>query len=223
MNVQDERAAAPRIWKWVLAAVAVAVVLLFTLVLPAEYGYDPTRIGRALGLTQMHEQAAGSSTSGDNTIDDVIGGNDELAAPAAGAGDPMTPLPLPNPAVSQIEAEAPKTETLIVKLGFDDRTEVKAVMHKAKAIVYSWKVQGGGVYVDFHGHDPARGKDFWVRYEEAGQDEEGVTSRSGSLVAPFDGEHGWYWLNTSQEPVTIELTVTGYFDKLVDYGLFKKE
>lgn len=36
----------------VLAAVA-ALAILVTVVLPAEYGIDPTRIGRVLGLTQM--------------------------------------------------------------------------------------------------------------------------------------------------------------------------
>ena len=38
--------------------------------------------------------------------------------------------------------------------------------------------------------------------------------------APFTGEHGWYWLNYNDFPVTITLTVTGYFDDVVDYGLF---
>ena len=38
-----------------LMAAAVALVLLITVVLPAEYGIDPTRIGRVLGLTQMGE------------------------------------------------------------------------------------------------------------------------------------------------------------------------
>ncbi len=33
----------------------VAIVLLVTTVLPAEYGVDPTGIGRTLGLTQMGE------------------------------------------------------------------------------------------------------------------------------------------------------------------------
>lgn len=203
-------------WKWLLVAAAVAVLLLFVVVLPAEYGYDPTRIGRALGLTTMHEDARSGEQSLDAVIDDLLSANDELD-PAA-AIDPMTPLPLPNPAISQIESGPPKTETMRVQLDFDGRTEVKVVMQKAKAIVYSWEVLDGEVYVDFHGHDPARGKNFWVRYEEAGQ-EQGVTARNGSLVAPFDGEHGWYWLNTSQEPITIELTVTGYFDRLVDYAL----
>ena len=36
-------------------ALCVAGVLLVTCVLPAEYGVDPTGIGRMLGLTQMGE------------------------------------------------------------------------------------------------------------------------------------------------------------------------
>jgi len=34
-------------------AVAIASALLVTVVLPAEYGLDPTRIGSLLGLTEM--------------------------------------------------------------------------------------------------------------------------------------------------------------------------
>lgn len=217
MNDVAQRPERRKTWKWLLVAAAVALVLLFTVVLPAEYGYDPTRVGRALGLTAISNEAP-AEESLDAVIDDLLSANENLDASAA--TDAMTPLPLPNPAISQIEAQPPKTETLRLRLDFDGRTEVKAVMGKSKAIVYSWKVDGGDVYVDFHGHDPARGENFWVRYEEAGQ-EVGVTARSGSLVAPFAGEHGWYWLNLSDEPVTIELTVTGYFDKLVDYGSLK--
>ncbi len=38
-----------------LIALAVAGTLLLTVVLPAEYGIDPTGAGRVLGLTQMGE------------------------------------------------------------------------------------------------------------------------------------------------------------------------
>jgi hypothetical protein len=204
--------------KWLLGAAAVALVLLFTVVLPAEYGYDPTRIGRLLGLTSMHESRGTGEQGLDTVIEDLLGDSDSMQA--AAAGDPMQPTPLPNPGVSQLEDAPPKSETLRIQLDFDERTEIKAVMEKHKAFVYGWKVQGGEVYVDFHGHDPARGDDFWVRYEEAGQ-EQGVSARNGSLVAPFAGEHGWYWLNVSQGPITIELTVTGYFKELKNYGLLQ--
>lgn len=36
-----------------LVAVIIAAVLVVTAVLPAEYGVDPTGIGRRIGLTQM--------------------------------------------------------------------------------------------------------------------------------------------------------------------------
>ena len=36
-------------------ALAVAVTLLLTVILPAEYGIDPTGAGRVLGLTRMGE------------------------------------------------------------------------------------------------------------------------------------------------------------------------
>ena len=38
-----------------LVASAIAIVLLFAAVLPGEYGYDPTGIGRLLGLKKMGE------------------------------------------------------------------------------------------------------------------------------------------------------------------------
>lgn len=38
-----------------LIALVVAIVLAITVVLPAEYGIDPTGLGRPLGLTRMGE------------------------------------------------------------------------------------------------------------------------------------------------------------------------
>ncbi|MEO8315616.1 MAG: twin-arginine translocation signal domain-containing protein [Pseudomonadota bacterium] len=196
-----------RALKGLAAAALLALVALFVVVLPAERNYDPTGIGQKLGLARKAPKNL------DEVIDDVLAANDNLVA--AKDADPMDPLPLPNPAVSQLESYAPRTETITVKLGFDEKTEIKAVLGKAKTIVYNWSVEGGKVYVDFHGHDPSKGDRYWVRYEEA----DGITGRSGSLVAPFAGEHGWYWLNVSETPVTIKLTVTGYQGKLVNYGL----
>jgi hypothetical protein len=195
----------------VALAALFAIAVLFTVVLPAERGYDPTGIGGMLGLTAMRKP----QPAFDQVVDDVLAGNDNLAA--AANADSRDPLPLPNPAVSQLENTPPKTETLTIKLGFDEKTEIKALLGKSKAITYSWTVEGGKVYVDFHGHDPAKGDNYWVRYEEASD----VTGRNGSLVAPFAGEHGWYWLNVSETPITIKLTVTGYQQKLINYGLLE--
>jgi hypothetical protein len=204
-----------RIFKGLLIAAVVAAVLLVIVVLPAERGWDPTGIGGRLGLTSMNAPAGGSSQSLDEVIEDVTGGNDNLVATGESAFN--DPIPLPNPAIHQAEALPARTETFNITLPVDGKTEIKALMKKGKVVVYEWSVDGGQVYVDFHGHDPAKGDKFWVRYEEG----DGVTGSKGSLVAPFDGEHGWYWLNVSDQPVTIHLSVTGFQDGTKDYGLLQ--
>lgn len=191
-------------------ALVVALVVLVVAVLPAEYGIDPTGIGRLLGLDQLTAPAS-------RTIEvrDVLGGNErvrEVEIPAFNE-----PVPLPNPAVHQAEDRPIQTRTLTIKLERDQQTEIKTVLRASKVIVYHWQTDGGLVYTDLHGHDPAAGQDFFVRYRE---DQEGATEATGSLVAPFDGEHGWFWLNIHDGPVTITLTVTGFFDDIVDYGIF---
>lgn len=191
-----------------LVAIAGAAITLVAVVLPAEYGIDPTGIGRALGLTAINAPA--------RTIEiaDVIGGNEqyrEVEIPEFGQ-----PVPLPNPAVHQDEAEPPKTRTLEVSIPPEKETEIKMVMQTSKMIEYSWRVDRGSVYTDFHGHDPAAGNEYFVRYKEQ---QEG-SGNNGSLVAPFAGEHGWYWLNYNEFPVVVTLTISGYFDDVVDYGIF---
>lgn len=51
----SEPASSRQLLRSTLLALAVAALLLVTIVLPAEYGIDPTRAGRVLGLTRMGE------------------------------------------------------------------------------------------------------------------------------------------------------------------------
>jgi hypothetical protein len=71
-----------------LIAAAVASVLLITIVLPAEYGIDPTRIGRVLGLTQMGEIKVrlAREAAADQAADDAD-------AEAEAKGDTTSPTP----------------------------------------------------------------------------------------------------------------------------------
>jgi hypothetical protein len=194
----------------VVVALVIAAIVLVAAVLPAEYGIDPTGIGRALGFTELN-----ATPTRTLEVRDVLGGNEtvrEVEIPAFNE-----PVPLPNPAIHQAEDRPIQTRTVTVTLESGQETEVKTVLRTSKVIVYNWKTDGGLVYCDMHGHDPAAGQDFFVRYRE---DQDGTTEATGSLVAPFDGEHGWYWLNISEGPVTITLTVTGFFDDIIDYGIF---
>jgi hypothetical protein len=191
-----------------LVACVVAGIVLVTAVLPAEYGVDPTGIGRALGFTALSEPVRTIE------ITDVIGGNEairEVEIPDFG-----DPVPLPNPAIHQDQDGPPRSDRLVVTIPPEGETEVKTVLRQSKVIEYTWSVDRGAVFSQLHGHNPEFGSDFWVLYR---QHDEG-SGQSGSLVAPFDGEHGWYWLNYNEFPVTITLEVTGFHDDIVDYGIF---
>lgn len=195
--------------KATVISIVAAVIILALVILPAEYGVDPTGFGAATGLTELNDEATVTIE-----ITDIIGGNEvirEVEIPGFGE-----PTPLPNPAVFQDEAEPPQTITMEVMIPAEAETEVKMVMTEGKVAMYSWSVDQGDIYVDFHGHDISFGPDFFVRYKEQ-QEGEG---NSGSLTAPFDGEHGWYWLNYNEYDVVVTLTITGYFDDIIDYGIF---
>ena len=208
---QVQAPSASRLLKAVLAALVVAALVLVIVVLPAEYAIDPTGIGSKLGLTQM-SQAGGQAIE----LKDTLGGNETVGQGDVKVPDAGEPLPLPNPAVFQGAKAAPKSETVTITLPVGGQTEVKAVLGTNKVVLYSWKTDKDPVYVDFHGHSPEwTNKQAFVRYLEA---KDGITEDHGSLVAPFAGEHGWYWLNIGDVPVTITLQVSGYYDEIKNYG-----
>jgi len=195
--------------KATLISIVAAAVILVLVVLPSEYGVDLTGFGSATGLNELNAEPTVTIE-----ISDIIGGNEvirEVEIPGFGE-----PTPLPNPAVFQDQAEPPETITMKVMIPAERETEVKMAMTEGKVAVYSWEVDQGDIYVDFHGHDISFGPDFFVRYKEQ---QEG-SGNNGSLTAPFDGEHGWYWLNYNEFDVEVTLTITGYFDDIIDYGIF---
>ena len=192
----------------VIIAFVVAGLVLVTFILPTEYGRDPTGIGDALGITNL------SVATRTIELTDNIGGND--AVREAEIPDFGDPVPLPNPAVHQDQDSAPETRMMEVVIPAEAETEIKMALSESKSIVYTWQADRGTIYSDFHGHNPEFGDQFFVRYREHQEGSGG----NGSLVAPFEGEHGWYWLNYNEFPVTVTLTVTGYFDDMIDYGIF---
>jgi hypothetical protein len=89
-------------------------------------------------------------------------------------------------------------------------------MTRGDSLVYGWRVKDGSqVYFEFHG-EPNEGKwpeDYFESYEKGE-----ASSGAGSMVAPFTGNHGWYWLNLSDKPVTIVVELAGYYTNFGRYG-----
>lgn len=174
-----------------LALIGAGVILL-TAVLPAEYGIDPTGIGKALGLTALHTPAE----------EDVSEKADALA-PASSA-----PKNSVEESVSQ-QTMPYQSGQMTLTLQPESGAEIKAQMRAGETIVFSWVSDGGPVSFDMHGEKPNDGSNFTSYW--TGRDE---TQGHGSFTAPFAGSQGWYWQNDGTEPVSITVKVSGYFEKL---------
>ena len=106
-----------------------------------------------------------------------------------------------------------KSETINIQIDADAQVEYKAIMDTGEALLYSWEADGE-LYYDFDAHQENGNPQFWTRYSEG----EGSADQ-GSIVAPYQGEHGWYWLNIAGKAVTVKLSVAGYYDRIKEIEL----
>jgi len=180
-----------------LLAAGVAVVLLVTTVLPAEYGVDPTGIGSVLGLTPMGELKREQASEAGNTD----------AAAAADSGD-LTLDAEPASGGATTAAGATQSGEVTLTLAPDEGTEVKATMKAGNEIQYQWSTGGPKVNFELHGEEFGAASSDYTSYEK------GTSSgEDGTFRAPFEGTHGWFWRNRTGEPLTITVKATGAFQK----------
>ena len=107
-----------------------------------------------------------------------------------------------------------RSETVTIEIAGNEQMEYKLQMIEGMTVVYSWQTDGGGLYSDFHA-DPFNDLDAEpVRYAE----EFDVTGGRGGLTAGYSGNHGWFWRNDNDMPVTVELDVRGFFTTMKEIG-----
>ncbi|WP_415764741.1 transmembrane anchor protein [Pseudomonas sp. ZB1P45] len=180
-------------------ALLTAVGLLVTVVMPSEYAVDPTGVGRALGLTQMGELK-------------IILAQEAFAdaappQPAAPAPQVAQVQPIAKPVAQPVATPTPalKTNQMSVTLKPGEGTEIKLEVLKNKSVSYEWTAVGGPVNYDTHGEPYNGKKGYFYSYNKGKQ----VKSDRGEFTAIFDGTHGWFWRNRSNNDVTISLKTTG--------------
>lgn len=183
-------------------AAGVALVLLVAVVLPAEYGVDPTRIGRVLGLTEMGEIKMALAAEADAAEAAELAALEQgsAAAPAV-ASAPAVPAP---PADSAAATSSHVTE---LSLAPGEGKEIKLAMREGARVNFSWSVAGGVVNYDTHADRPGLSYHGYEKGTATGSDE-------GVLVAAFDGMHGWFWRNRTSAPVTLTLRTDGEYAEL---------
>jgi hypothetical protein len=196
-------------------AIVAAAALLVAVVLPAEYGIDPTGIGQGLGLTTMGQiKVSLTAEAKAKELEAAL----ERASPLAPAMDSVIPA---QPVVAEatqatavpataVAAEASRTDETSVTLKPGAAIEVKLAMDKGAKVTYSWQTDASPVNFDTHG-DPLNGpKDAYHGYSKGRQ----VTSDAGEFTAAFDGNHGWFWRNRADKDVTITLKTTGNYQSI---------
>lgn len=192
-----------------LIAVVLAALALVVVVLPAEYGIDPTRAGRSLGLTQMGEIKTQLSAEAEadrrmQAVNPCGEQKSDLSGPSLvdfliGRAQAATP--------SLVVAQVQKGE-MSVTLKPGQGIEIKLSMKKGAKVNYAWKAAGGVVNHDTHGEPP--GSNTAHSYKRAN----GVAGDQGVLEAAFDGNHGWFWRNRSQSDVTVTIQVDGDYSEM---------
>ena len=195
-------------------AMLVALLLLVTVVMPAEYGIDPTGVGRLLGLQAMGEikkSAAASEKAAASATVSTPAAAPTTATTAAAGMAPVTlgtPIAAVAPAPSVASTAGLRTDQISLTLKPGEGAEMKLVMDKGAVVKYRWATREGALNFDAHGESSENS--FAVSYKkgkDARQDE-------GTLEAAFTGQHGWYWKNRGQKPVTVELSTEGQYSEI---------
>jgi len=171
-------------------ALLVALLLLFAVVLPAEYGFDPLKTGKLLRLTGIAQAG------------EVKG----RAAPTPAAGQAAVYTP---------QSRIYKVDSQDFALMPNEGVEMKYHLQKGASMVYAWKANGKLTF-EFHGEpDQKPNKDYFESYEL--DDKIGKDASYGSFIAPSTGIHGWFWQNKGKKEVQFHLTVAGFFDSAKMY------
>jgi hypothetical protein len=214
-------------------AIVTAGALLVAVVLPSEYGIDPTGIGSALNLTEMGEikMQLAEEAEADAAMDAAASANPAAtststtpAPAAAGTPAPMVapvapPAPPAPPAperqssiwgtigaliISPAAAQEQRQDEMTITLAPGEGAEIKLTMVEGEIAAFAWVVsEGGAVNYDTHGDGGGQN----ISYEKG----RGVSSDEGQLEAAFTGRHGWFWRNRGDAPVSLTIRTSGTY------------
>lgn len=241
MPTQADLPSAGQLLRSTILALLAAGVILLTLVLPAEYGIDPTGIGRSLGLTEMgdikqrlaqeaaQDQAAASQTP---AVQANLAANTPV--PQAAPQPVVEPAPVVSaPAVNPepvSEAVAVVSQAVVMPAAETEvaATQAEVVSEPQQTVSFSLKPSEGaeiklqmeqGAKVYYRWHANGAKVNFDTHGDAKGKSisyekGRGVKEDEGWLEAVFSGNHGWFWRNRTEQDVTLTLEVKGDYQGL---------
>ena len=220
MPSREELPSTAKLLRSTFIAAIVALILLVTVVMPAEYAIDPTGAGQFLGLTEMgeiKEQLAEEAAADENA--QMVAVQSPASQPAPAVAEPIAepaaepevaaqPEPAPVEETASAPAEPQWQDEVRVVLTPSEGTEFKLTMEEGAVARFSWVSEGGPINFDTHGDGSGQS----ISYEKG----RGVPEDEGELEAAFTGNHGWFFRNRNDQDITLVLRTGG------DYGELKK-
>jgi hypothetical protein len=194
--------------KSLLIALLIGAVVLFSAVLPAEYGIDPLGMGKLFGFSKLYQ--GGEMLEKDETSSSLNFKKIKMEK----LGSPLS-VPTPSEAVNPLpKVQYPeRADTINVLVPAKRGIEYKFKSLKYGSTKYEWATDKGIVYIDFHGEvkqeNPPQNV-FYESYTLAYSN-----NMAGTLTAPFEGKHGWYFRNETNEAIVVTILLKG------EYELFK--
>jgi hypothetical protein len=196
--------------KSTILAGAAALVLLVTVVMPAEYGIDPTGIGNTLGLKKMGEikMSLAQEAEAERQATTLATAETPAASPAVAARVQAEAAPEPAPAPAVEDSAPARTDEMSVTLAPNEGTEIKVALEKGKTVNYSWSTDGGKANFDVHGDS----KELNIDYHNYSKGSE--VNKEGVIEAAFNGYHGWFWRNRTSETLIVTLKTNGEYTEI---------
>ncbi|MEB8330166.1 hypothetical protein OO009_12445 [Flavobacteriaceae bacterium KMM 6897] len=193
-----------KIIKATAISLIVGALLLVVAVLPAEFGIDPTGAGKLLGFSKLYiPEDSGTTNSISNSSTPII------KLEKAGSGPNVArPIEADNPP-STTQLSTREDETMVV-VPAGKGIEFKINMLKYGKLKYEWTTSNAEVlYFDFHGEVKQEIEVEEVYFESFTM--ANSNNMVGTFLAPYEGKHGWFFRNTGDEDVVVNLRLKGQY------------
>lgn len=223
-------------------AATIAAILLVTIVLPAEYGVDPLRIGRVFGLTQMGaikvqlaEEAAADAAGAlrntqqtanterldliDERLDAIIALLDQQpTAEVVRTQNAPAQEAAPAPDVAALIENAQPAPVPVASPPNEWSDEISIKLAPGEGVEFKL-VMAADAEAEFYWSANGAVLNFDAHGDGGGQSvsyEKGrnVAEDRGVLRAAFEGNHGWFFRNRTEGVVTLTLRTRGDYLEL---------
>ena len=193
--------------KSVIIALLISGIVFITAVLPAEFGIDPLGTGKLFGFERLYQEDK-PITKDENKKETSILNFKKLKMEKLGSSkDVAKPIEANNPTPKEQYPQREDTIKVIVPAKKGIEYKFKSLKHAS--IKYEWSTNKGIVYIDFHGEvkqeNPSKNV-FYESYTLAYSN-----NMAGTLTTPFEGKHGWYFRNETNEEIIVTLKLKGQY------------